>query len=498
MKSKKVLAVLLAMLMLLSSVTVAFSVFASSVAEAAADAQAEDVVYTREELKDISDKYGYDLTEDQINAIANGEVTLSETVADKEDDTILIVQLSSEGALAQTGETDVSSSKIEKARRNLAEKQETVQGRISRRVLDGADVDVMYSYTLLTNSFAMTGKPSQINEIASIRGVESVYTAPVWTPVPTDAEQDAISTEHAANYFTGSDNTTSLKGTGSVVAIIDTGLDSEYTYNATLNKAETTFHKAFRAPVDDPKLSESDILARWKSSNAYSRSASLDAVVRQGFANTIYRSTKVPFGFNYADDSVIVGHKYSSSIPSSWSSSWAWGYFNDDGQGDHGTHVSGITAGYETDAEGKVIFEGVAPDAQLLVMKVFGNNRAGSFADILAAMEDSVLFGADVINLSLGSWAGFTYGGEKPDYDAAFQAAADAGITTKPLPPTRITAFSVPPLPTTTTLPLRPWPAKITMQNPSRSPEETSLSPTTLPKVSAASKSMPAPARIML
>ncbi len=437
MKSKKVLAVLLAMLMLLSSVTVAFSVFASPVAAAAAEEQAEDVVYTREELLSISDKYGYDLSEDQIDAILSGEKTLSEIVGDKEEDTILIVQLSSKGALAQENETDPSSEKVEKAQKRLAEAQEVVQGRIARKVLDGADIDVMYSYTLLSNSFAMTGKPSQINEIAKIRGVESVYTAPIWTPVPTDAETNTAVENQAANYFTGSDNTTDKTGAGTVVAVIDTGLDCTYKFNATNKIMTTTFHKAFQNSVANPSLASSDISAKWTQTKAYSRIASLtDANVKTSIANSVYRSTKVPFAFNYGDDSMFVGHKYCNRADLNvWSNlSSSYGAFNydfywvDDEQGDHGTHVSGITAGYETDSEGKVVFEGVAPDAQIMVMKVFGKERAGNFADILAAMEDSVLLGADVINLSLGTWAGFTYGGDRPSYDAAFQAAADAGI----------------------------------------------------------------------
>ena len=47
--------------------------------------------------------------------------------------------------------------------------------------------------------------------------------------------------------------------------------------------------------------------------------------------------------------------------------------------------------------------QGVAPDAQLIVMKVFGKNGGAYDSDYMAAIEDAVVLGADSVNLSLGS-----------------------------------------------------------------------------------------------
>lgn len=53
----------------------------------------------------------------------------------------------------------------------------------------------------------------------------------------------------------------------------------------------------------------------------------------------------------------------------------------------------------------------MAPEAQLLAMKVFSNNPDGNEYcyddDVIAAIEDSVAHKADVINMSLGATAGF-------------------------------------------------------------------------------------------
>ena len=113
-----------------------------------------------------------------------------------------------------------------------------------------------------------------------------------------------------------------------------------------------------------------------------------------------YFSAKVPFGHNYADESEDVVDQ--SSVM-------------------HGQHVAGIAA-----ANGVV--KGVTPEAQLLAMKVFSNNDSQSCMsdDIIAAIEDSVVLGADVINMSLGSDAGNSDASDPEQL--AIQAASDAGV----------------------------------------------------------------------
>lgn len=121
-----------------------------------------------------------------------------------------------------------------------------------------------------------------------------------------------------------------------------------------------------------------------------------------------YLNDKVVYAFDYADfdDNVDVA--------------------NDDNS--HGTHVAGIAAGYLADEEGVVEFSGVAPQAQLAIMKVFSDDSDGaSEATILAALEDCVYLGVDVINMSLGSKCGFTYDGNEVEA-AVYKRVEDAGI----------------------------------------------------------------------
>lgn len=101
----------------------------------------------------------------------------------------------------------------------------------------------------------------------------------------------------------------------------------------------------------------------------------------------MYKNLKVPYGYDYADWDVQTRPPADNV---------------------HGVHVAGTVAGYAETEDGAVKFSGVAPDAQLLAMKVFPDEDGGAEEiSIVTALEDSMVLGADIINLSLGSDNGF-------------------------------------------------------------------------------------------
>jgi len=64
----------------------------------------------------------------------------------------------------------------------------------------------------------------------------------------------------------------------------------------------------------------------------------------------------------------------------------------------HGSHVAGIIAGVEN---GKGII-GVAPQAELYIAKVLGDNGSGSFESIINGLHWAIQQGVDIISMSLG------------------------------------------------------------------------------------------------
>jgi len=177
------------------------------------------------------------------------------------------------------------------------------------------------------------------------------------------------------------------------IAVLDTGLD--------------TAHPAFANAPADAKFTKDYI-------SGVLQAADLNAeVLMPGVtADDVYLSAKIPFAFDYAgkDAQVAPGSKWDAENL------------------EHGTHVAGIAAGYAVDGEGAVTFSGVAPDAQVIPMKVFDDSGTGAAtATILAALEDAYRLGVDAVNLSLGSYGGFTV-----DEDAlindVYNKLDDAGI----------------------------------------------------------------------
>lgn len=140
----------------------------------------------------------------------------------------------------------------------------------------------------------------------------------------------------------------------------------------------------------------------------------LDAGVEKKMAPQPGWTDKIPYGWNFADDSANVK----------------------DSGSEHGQHVAGIiganAGAATTDAAGNWTgrINGIAPNAQLLAMKVFSNdpiNGGGaSEDDVIAAIEKSVELGADIINMSLGSPNGVNQGGVGEG--RAIAAAAAKGV----------------------------------------------------------------------
>ena len=251
------------------------------------------------------------------------------------------------------------------------QQQTSIVHKIEKEVMNGRKLDVHYQYTWLLNGVAATVPYGMIAQIKAVEGVSTVVLQQVYSICETTS---GVATPNTATdgAMIGRESTwaNGYTGEGMKIAIIDTGLDSDHQNFAALEAGKLT----------DTSVTAEDVAAVLASLNASSRLGGLTV-------ENVYRSSKVVFGFNYCDDNLVIDHL--------------------NGLSDHGTHVAGIAAANKVEGSEVV---GVAPDAQIMVMKVFGDNGGAYTMDILAALEDALMLGADVINMSLGSPAGFTSG----------------------------------------------------------------------------------------
>lgn len=262
-----------------------------------------------------------------------------------------------------------------------------VISRIENSALNGTKLDIDYQYTWLLNGIATEVPYGMIDEIEAVKGVKDVLLQPYYEVCDVDTSANRTI---ADDEMIGRDDTwaSGYTGVGVKIAIIDTGIDED--------------HQNFQAMEAD-KLTEDS--ATKDTVGAVLSNLNASTLVEGLTSDDVYLSNKVVYAFNYADGNLSINHK-------------------GDMQGDHGTHVAGIAAANDLD-NGEAV--GTAPDAQLYVMKVFGASHSGAAAaDLLAAVEDSMILGADVINMSVGSPAGFTSDGEV--FDEIYGKVAEAGV----------------------------------------------------------------------
>ncbi len=239
-------------------------------------------------------------------------------------------------------------------------------------------------------------------------------------------------------------------GKGMLVAVLDTGLDLEYSsffdpkqnnnHDDGLEDGDNVTgirrtHEAFR----DNSFKSYDDLEKGNGKNFLNKSfkdektaiatikektSALHITTTTGVtsAESIYKNRKVPFAYDYSN--VVVADESGES----WAIIGDPNVYPGPNGETHGTHVAGTIAGYVKQEDGEVKFSGVAPDAQLLIMKVFPDEGGGAQdPSILNALEDAITLGADVVNLSLGSDNGFA------DNDnivrTAYEKAKNAGVT---------------------------------------------------------------------
>ena len=299
------------------------------------------------------------------------------------------------------------SKKAMKYRDKLESKQEKMAKTISKKALDGQSLDVVWNLTLATNIISANVQYGQIEKIEKIKGVDSVLIETQYEPCVVKESETTDPNMATSSSMIGSNVAWAdgYTGAGSKVAIIDTGADTDH---PSLNGAAYSY--AVKGLGITP-VTAADYADKLEQLNALKKKSDLKA-------EDLYVSAKIPFGFNYIDANLDVTH-------------------DNDTQGDHGSHVTGIAAGnrYIQQADGTfapaldtALTQGVAPDAQVYTMKVFGKGGGAYDSDYMAAIEDAMILGCDSANLSLGSGNPGMSRQSDAKYQAILEAVVNSGM----------------------------------------------------------------------
>ena len=391
---KRAMAVLLALVMTLSLVTPSWAAGRSTVAT-----RGENNGITWEKVDNIK------LPTKENAAVAD------ETQQYADTDVVRVSIVLSDPSTLEKGFTaaDIAagSRQAMKYRDKLESKQGKMAKTISKKALDGQALDVVWNLTLATNIISANVEFGQIEKIENVKGVKQVLIETRYEPCVVKESETTDPNMATSSNMIGSNVAWAdgYTGAGSKVAIIDTGADTDH---PSLNGAAYSY--AVKGLGITP-VTAADYADKLEQLNALKKKSDLKA-------EDLYVSAKIPFGFNYIDAGLDVTH-------------------DNDTQGDHGSHVTGIAAGnrYIEQADGSfapaldtALTQGVAPDAQVYTMKVFGKGGGAYDSDYMAAIEDAMILGCDSANLSLGSGNPGMSRQSDAKYQAILEAVVNSGM----------------------------------------------------------------------
>lgn len=267
--------------------------------------------------------------------------------------------------VAQLENVTYTSSDERRTMQRVKEEQQRVKQSLKKR---GIDAQWTHTFQTVLNGFSMKVDATSLSEIMKVRGV--TYVEP---DVVVEAFEEEMSYETSISMidtpaFLGAEALwkKGINGKGVKVAVLDTGIDANHPDLKPVYKGGKNF-----IPHDE----------------------------------TMYRTKR-------ADDDASEtspDERAPEASPEGFETT-------------HGTHVAGTIA---AQGKNKYNVKGIAPGVDLYAYRVLGAYGSGYTSNIIAAIDESVKEGMDVINLSLG-------GGVNTEIDAssfAINNAAMQGVT---------------------------------------------------------------------
>ncbi len=246
----------------------------------------------------------------------------------------------------------------------------------------GVEYTLGEDYSRLLAGFEIVIKAENFSTVCmSLGNGESAYISEEYAVAETQLVENTVNM-YDTGIFKSDDS--GYDGTGMVVAVLDTGIDSNHSAFSVDNFTSTHLGMTY-----------DDVAAVLDQTQAYAMTEGLTV-------DDVYINEKIPFAYDYADGD---SDAYST-------------------HNNHGTHVSGVIVGKDD------TITGVAPNAQLVSMKTFSDVMDTARTSwILAALEDCVVLGVDVVNMSLGTSAGFSRESDEEMVSGVYDKLREAGIS---------------------------------------------------------------------
>lgn len=249
-----------------------------------------------------------------------------------------------------------------------------------QKIIPKSDFSGCYTYTAVMNGFTVKAPYGSMDKIRKINDVADVAVA---------SSQYCTAAVDTVDIYTDTKNMLNLS------YAYESGYTGEKTVISVIDDSFDCMHSAFSAVPSQVKYSQD------KLNNIFN---AVSFNTEKSYTMTdLYRNDKVIFAYDYADrdnDTCCTGKN-------------------------HGTNVAGTAAG-NNGKNDENAFLGTAYNAQLALMKVCSDSK-DRFTDdsVIAALDDSVKIGADVINCS------FTSDGEFKNtqlFDSIYQKISQSGI----------------------------------------------------------------------
>lgn len=272
-----------------------------------------------------------------------------------DDQVRVIVEVSEATGITYATQQGVEYAELSESVREELEAEALSEQAVVQNRIDNLNIDVNYheNFTTLLNGFSAEVPYGQLERIEDLPGVLNVEIVNEYER-PEIIEPEMIS---SVEQVRGPETWEEYGNVGEnmVIGIIDSGIDPTH--------QDMVLSEGVEYSIDEEFLNDLDLPGE-------------------------FFSNKVPYGYNYYDQNTQVIETDSAS--------------------QHGMHVAG-TSGANGDVEAGGI-KGVAPEAQLLGLRVFSDQPGlnSTYDDLyVAAYEDAVKLGVDVLNLSLGAPSGF-------------------------------------------------------------------------------------------